>query len=217
MKADISSELSGWIDKFLEDAGVDYDVSLGDFENVIEDYMNRGFRYYVLDLITVSTEEQSVDPILYKFNSDFLYYPLVITSPLSGDTEIVLFTLTDEKIDEGYSPFQKLTYTGISSGWNPIELVLSTGDLSKIDLRIGEMFQHKAWLTVLKYEGKISGLNRDLMVSVTPTSEPTINIEVTLPATTIILFTLLTAASTLAGVISTLLITKFRFKRSKQS
>jgi hypothetical protein len=205
--ASVTSELSSWMENFLESSGVEYDVSLGKFESVIEDYMERGFRYYVLDLITVSSEEKSVDPILYKFNSDFLYYPLVITSPLSGPTEITLFVLTEDKIDEDYLHFQKASYIVPSGSWKPIEFVLSKGDLSKIDLRIGEIFQHKAWLTVLKYTGQASWLNKDLMISATPTTEPTIYVEVSLPPTIIVLSILLGAAFTLAGVISTLLIT----------
>jgi len=176
--------------------------------------MNRGFRYYVLDLITVSPEEKSVDPILYKFNSDFLYYPLVITSPVGGDTEITLFVLTEDKVNEDYLPFQKANYRVLWANWEPIEFVLSKGDLSKIDLRIGEIFQYKAWLTVLKYNGKVGSLNRDLMISSHTPTEP-INVEVSLSPIVIVLSILLGAASTLAGVVTTLLIT--RSKPRKQS
>ena len=215
VKAGDTSELVSWMENFLESSGAEYEVSLGSFESVVDDYMDRGFRYYVLDLITVSSEEKSVDPILYRFNSDFLYYPLVITSPVGGNTEITLFILTEEKINEDYFPFQKASYRGLDGGWKPIEFVLSKGDLSKIDLRIGEIFQYKAWLTVLKYDGKVSWLNRDLMISATPTTEPTINVEVALPPTMIVLSVLLGAASTLAGVISTLVITRFKLRKEK--
>lgn len=212
--ASVTSELATWMEDFLENSGVEHEVSLGSFESVIEDYMDRGFRYYVLDLITVSLEEKSVDPILYRFNSDFLYYPLVITSPLGGDTEITLFVLTEDKIElVDYFFFQKASYYLLKGSWKPIEFVLSKGDLSKIDLRIGEIFQHKAWLTVLKFKGKVSWLNRDLMISATPTTEPTVNVEVSLPPTIIVLSILLGAASTLAGAISTLLITRFKFRK----
>ncbi len=214
--ASVTSELSSWMENFLKSSGIEYDVSLGNFESVVEDYMERGFRYYVLDLITVSSEEKSVDPILYKFNSDFLYYPLVITSPLGGNTEITLFVLTEDKIDEDYLPFQKASYRVLSGSWKPIEFVLSKGDLSKIDLRIGEIFQHKAWLTVLTYNGQVNWLNKDLMISATPTTEPTINVEVSLPPTIIVLSILLGAVFTLAGVISTLLITRSNLYRKRK-
>jgi len=207
VKASDTSELGNWMANFLENSGVDDTVSLGSFESVVEDYMNRGFRYYALDLITVSSEERSVDPILYKFNSDFLYYPLVITSPVGGDTEITLFVLTEDKIVKNYSPFRKVGYRLPKGGWTPIETVLSKGDLSKIDLRIGEIFQYKAWLTVLKYDGKVNWLNRDLMISgVAQTPETTINIDVSFLPILVVLSILLGATSTLAGVVVTLLV-----------
>ncbi len=176
--------------------------------------MNRGFRYYVLDLITVSSEEKSVDPILYRFDCDFLYYPLVITTPVGGSTEITLFLLTEDRVDEDYSPFERANYRVSLWSWQPIELVLSKGDLSTIDLRIGEIFQYKAWLTVLKYNGKVSSLNKDLMISGYTPTEP-IKVEVLLSPMLIVLSVLLGAASTLAGVATTLLIT--RSKPKKQS
>jgi len=215
VKASDASELSSWMNNFLENSGVDDVVSLGGFESAVEDYMNRGFRYYVLDLITVSSEERSVDPILYKFNSDFLYYPLVITSPVGGDTEITLFVLTEDKIDGDHFPFQRARYRVTEGSWKPIEFVLSKGDLSKIDLRIGEIFEYKAWLTVLKYDGEVSSLNKDLMISGYLPTEPTINVELSLPPIIIGLSILLGAVSTLAGVASTLLIVHSKPRKGK--
>jgi len=209
VKASDTSELGSWMTSFLENSGVNDTVPLGSFESVIEDYMNRGFRYYVLDLITVSPEEGSVDPILYRFNSDFLYYPLVITSPISGDTEITLFVLTEEKIEGDHSPFQKAVYREVLGSSKPIELVLSKGDLSKIDLRIGEIFQYAAWLNVLKYDGKASWLNKDLMVSgVAQTPEASISIDVSFLLILVGLSVFLGAASALVGVVVTLRVTK---------
>ena len=217
VKASDTSELGNWMANFLENSGVGDTVSLGSFESVVEDYMDRGFRYFVLDLITVSSEERSVDPILYRFNSDFLYYPLIITSPVGGDTKITLFVLTEDKADGDYFPFNKANYRIPEGSWEPIEFVLSKGDLSKIDLRIGEIFQYKAWLTVLKYDGNVNWLNRDLMISgVAQTPETTINIDVPFLPILIVLSILFGAASTLAGVVVTLLVVWSKPRKDSQ-
>ena len=214
VKAEDSSELVDWMRNFLEKNGIDEEASLQSFESVVEGYMNRGFRYYVLDLITVSSEERSVDPILYRFNSSFLYYPLVISSPIDGSTQITLFLLTEGKEVTDYWPMQPAYYVS-PGGIQPIQFVLSKGELSKIDLRIGEIFQDSAWLTILEFDGHLSSLQRDLMISSeAPTNTP-INIEVSFPPTLIALCILLGAASTLAGVISTLIITRSRKKPEK--
>lgn len=212
VRATNAGELVDWIDNFLQANNVNETVSLGDFEPIVKDYMGRGFRYYVLDLITVTPDERSVDPILYSFRSSFLYYPLVITSPVLGETEITLFLLTEGKVDKDYQPMRKAYYQIPGKSWKPIEFVLSKGDLSKIDLRIGELFEDGAWLTVLKYDGNLSWLTRDLMIAeeaINPAT--TVEVEVIMPSTLIALCILLGAACTLAGVVCTLLI-----KRSKK-
>lgn len=215
VKADDATELNNWMNDFLRNNGVNSTTYLGSFESVVEDYMDRGYRYYVLDLITVSPEEQSVDPILYKFSSNFLYYPLVITTPLGGDTEITLFLLTEERVHQDFSWLTKAyyqTFPPLGSSSKPIEFILSKGDLAKIDLRIGDLFSYKAWLTVLRYEGEVNLLDEDLMISTSlPITEQTINVDISLPAAVIIVCVVLGAASSLAGVVITYLIT-----RSKQ-
>ena len=207
VKAEDSSELVDWMRDFLEENGVDKEASLQDFESVVEGYMNRGFRYYVLDLITVSSEERSVDPILYRFKSSFLYYPLAISSPIDGNTQITLFLLTEGPDVTDYWPMQQAYYVHPDiRERQPIQFVLPKGRLSKIDLRVGEIFQDSAWLTVLTFDGQMSLLQRDLMISS--------NIPAEIPAVLIALCILFGA---LAGVISTLLITRSRRKPGKAS
>jgi len=207
VKADDTSDLVDWATSFLEENNVNEEVSLGEFESVIEDYMNRGFRHYALDLVNFSQEQRSVNPILYRFDSSFLYYPLVITSPVAGNSKITLFILTNDKVNQDYWPMEKAFYFVNGGASQAIEFVLSKGDLSKIDLRIGGLFQDEAWLTVLRYEGELNLLTRDLMISEEALTPP-INVEVTLPITLIILIFLLGTASTLAGVAAAFLITR---------
>jgi len=216
VRATDAVELVDWIEDFLKANGVDETVSLGDFEPIVKDYMGRGFRYYVLDLITVTSDERSVDPILYRFNSDFLYYPLVITSPVPGETDIVLFLLAEGKVDNDYQPLQIAYYQIIGESPKPIEFLLSKGDISKIHLRIGELFEDGAWLTVLKYDGKLSWLTRDLMIAEEALDPAdTLNVEVVLPSTLFALCTLLGAACTIAGVVCTLFLTRSKKEAAK--
>ena len=208
VSASDASELTRWMNTFLEHSGVHESVSLGGFESAVEDYMTRGFRYYVLDVITLASEARSMGPILYRFTSDSLYYPLVITSPVGGDTEITLFVLTEDKINDGYLPFHQATYRVADGSGQPIEFVLSKGELSQIDRRIGELFGDKAWLSVLRYQGDVGSLTEDLMITgYTPPDTP-IDVNVAIPPLIIGLATLLGAASTLVIVVLTLLITR---------
>jgi hypothetical protein len=213
VRAGNAVELVDWIGQFLKANGVNEAVSLGDFDKPVKDYMGRGFHYYVLDLITVTPDEKSVDPILYKFNSSFLYYPLAITSPLPGETNITLFLLTEEKVNGDHLPIEKAYYQILGQSPQPIEFTLSKGELSKIDPRIGEIFDEGAWLTVLKYEGNLSWLTQDLMIteeSFNPSN--TISVEVT---TLVALCVFLGAACTLAGAVCAFCLTGTPFKKGE--
>jgi len=158
------SEFAEWMAEFLLENGIGQQVSLESFELVIEDYMSRGFRFYVLDLIELRTDQKSVEPILYKFNTTFLYYPLLITSPIGGDGKIQLFLLTEGIIESGYYPLTKAQYRGRNI-LEPIQFIVSNKELSSIDPRIGELFKDKAWMTALIYEGPLSVLREDIAIT----------------------------------------------------
>jgi len=216
-----TSELVNWINGFLIGSGVNKQLSLGEFESTVLGYMQRGFRYYCLDIITVSPTKKSVDPLLYRFNSSFLYYPLLITSPVGGDTDITLFLLTENKVAQGYSPMLKAYYRPSQGSWQHIEFVLSKGELARIDLRVGELFQDQAWLTVLTYSGYVSAFDEDLMLteaSMYPTQsstgnpQPIINVNVDVPTSLVVVCILLGGVSVLGGVLATALITRSRKK-----
>ncbi|MEA2090510.1 MAG: hypothetical protein U9O89_07140 [Thermoproteota archaeon] len=119
-------------------------------------------------------------------------------------------------MEKDYQPMRRTYYRVPGENSKPIESVLSKGDLSKIDLRIGELFESGAWLTVLKYDGRLSWLTSDLMISQEALSPSTmVQVEVILPSTLIVLCILLGAACTLAGVVCPLLIMRLRKTAAK--
>jgi len=61
----------------------------------IKHYVDNGILFYAFDVITAGKDKQTVEPLLYTFDSCALYYPLKISSLLSGDTDITLITVTE--------------------------------------------------------------------------------------------------------------------------
>lgn len=154
------SEFVKWMDEFLLKNGITEQVTLQDFESIIDDYMFRDFHFYVLDLIDTSSEQKSVEPILYEFDTSFLYYPLLITTPVGGDGKITLFLITPHVIGHGYHPLMKAQYYNEED----VEFEVSKEELFYIDSRIGELFEDTAWLTTLTYDGPLGTLTEDLMI-----------------------------------------------------
>lgn len=216
VEAGVASALVDWANSFLSASGVNQEIALQNFESVVEDYMGRGFRHYVLDIMAFSPEQRSIDPILYRFDSSMLYYPLLITSPVGGEGEITLFTLTEEKLTRDYQPFSLAYYRVYGGQSQPIQFVLSRGDLSKIDLRISELFPEGAWLNVVKYEGNLSYLNKDLMISesaFTPAGDSSQIVVVEMPFNIVAVSFLLGALTVSLGIVIGALIVRQSSKK----
>ncbi len=216
VEAGVASALVDWANSFLSASGVNQEIALQNFESVVEDYMGRGFRHYVLDIMAFSPEQRSIDPILYRFDSSMLYYPLLITSPVGGEGEITLFTLTEEKLTRDYQPFSLAYYRVYGGQSQPIQFVLSRGDLSKIDLRISELFPEGAWLNVVKYEGNLSYLNKDLMISesaFTPAGDSSQIVVVEMPFNIVAVSFLLGALAVSLGIVIGALIVRQSSKK----
>jgi hypothetical protein len=81
---------------------------------------------------------------------------------------LIMFLLTNSEIeDQLYSPHHPLTAAHYitPNKREVIQFNLTNGELAIIDLRLGELFEDGAWLTVLKYDGETNGLTKDLMIA----------------------------------------------------
>jgi len=190
VKANNSEELTYWISEFLVENGIVEEISLQEFRDVIEDYISRGFFYFVLDLVNISSHEKSVEPILYRFETNFLYYPLRISSIISGNTSITLFLLTQDRIGGYIYPFKVGAYDRILIPTNwfnytstavefygaslgeerlwvgvPPEFNLTAEELEQIDPRIKYFLGDTAMMSVLWYKGPIGLFVGDLILA----------------------------------------------------
>jgi hypothetical protein len=208
--------LVNWANDFLLSSDVDQNITLGKFQSTVEDYVSRGFRYYALDLVTLQAEEKSMESIVYRFNCSTLYYPLLITSPVGGGGKITLFLLTENKLENVRYPMNLAYYQTSQTIWRPVQFMLSTGELSKVDLRLSELLPDGAWLTVLTFQGDLGSLTKDVMSAMEDFGSPSISTTkyiVILPTEMLVLLFVLGAASALIGAGITLLATRSSRKK----
>ncbi len=146
------------------------EVSWSQLENLAAVYLQRGMSYWVLDLIDLSDYLMSREPIIYSFKSDYLYFPLEISSLASGTTDITLFTLTNDKLDASSVEATGFSIASfIAGGENVlIEFEVSENELQQISPNVAELFENKAWLTALTYSGSLENLKGDIMFSAAP-------------------------------------------------
>jgi len=167
VNASDASQLIRWVESFLESNGVVESLSLEVFEPVLIDYLDNCFSYFVFDLIEASQQKNSLEPILYKFETSFLYYPLRISSVNPGDTKITLFLLTQDVVDPlFYHPFSVAQYRSrfqpLAS--SPVQFDLIHDELNRIDPEIGNLFEGNAELTAIQYKGPMNALTKDLKI-----------------------------------------------------
>jgi len=167
VNASDASQLTRWAEAFLESNGVAENLIMKEFEPVLEDYLNDGFNYFVFDLIEASQRENSLEPILYKFETSFLYYPLRISSLNPGNTKIILLLLTPDIVDQLFcNPFRIALYRSRFplQASSQIQFSLTTDELNRISTEIGKLFEGNACLTALEYDGPMNTLTKDLKI-----------------------------------------------------
>jgi len=161
------SQLTRWAGSFLESNEIAESLSIKEFEPVLEDYLNNGFSYFVFDLIEVSKQKNSLEPILYKFETSFLYYPLRISSLNPGNSKIILFLLTEDIVDQLFChPFSIAQYRSrfqLQTS-SQVQFSLTHDELNRISTEIGKLFEVNAWLTALEYDGPMNALTKDLKI-----------------------------------------------------
>jgi hypothetical protein len=176
VRVESPKEFLEWVSNFAVNHQLQYSEPSAAFYLTVLDYLGRGIRYFVFDFIDVSTEIQTIKPLIYSFASSNLYYPLEITatsdlSVAQSATEINLFLVTDGSIK---STSLRSTRLGSRGGYfsgadyrvNYLTSVKFTArELNRVDSRIAELFPDGARVTNLYYSGAIDELNKDLSIS----------------------------------------------------
>ncbi|MBL7062026.1 MAG: DUF2330 domain-containing protein [Dehalococcoidia bacterium] len=158
VKASDVQGFMNWAEGFLTEQGIGQRLSSPELEEVIGGYVEQKMNFFVFDLIDITLEEKSIEPICYQFNTDSLYYPLVISSLASGWTEISLFLLTPEPVRAFGLPGQmKIAYYH----GQKVQFELESGELEAVDPDIAGLLGDHAWLTGVSYEGELADLKED--------------------------------------------------------
>ncbi|RLG75577.1 MAG: hypothetical protein DRO23_03535 [Thermoprotei archaeon] len=159
VRADSGEDLEKWIISYAHEHGLEKPEVTKD---VFEDYIRRGYKYFVIDIVTIKelTGIKTIAPLVYIFKSDRIYYPLKISSLSQGHTKIKLFIVSKERIRS--EPVLKAKFEFI------VEDVISLSKLEEVDSRLANLFkENELWVTVLEYGGSTLDLSSDLELTTT--------------------------------------------------
>lgn len=152
-----------WIKDFTAREGFEYTELSSGFRSGVSDCIDRKIIYFVFDVIRTGEDEETVKPLIYTFESDFLYYPLEITAISdagSSYADVNLFLITEGMIDEHAVSDSKL---GARAGYL-YGIRLNREELEEISLEIKDMFESDPYVLNAYHRGALNELNKDLVV-----------------------------------------------------
>lgn len=149
-----------WTKDFAEGKGLEVKEISMKFRNGISNYLKRDIKHFVFDVIDTKEGEESIKPLIYKFDSDYLYYPILISgvSEISESrANIQVFLITeDEILNERYwRPYQK--------GYFRYPVEFSQKELQEVDEDVAGLFDSKAKVTSFDYYGSLKLFTKDLI------------------------------------------------------
>ena len=130
------------------------------FRKGVENYLKRGINYFVFDVINTNEGEESINPLVYRFESDYLYYP-VLVSGISGIAEsraqIKVFFVTEEEIKDAtyWHPYWRGNFS--------YSVEFDQEELEEVSEDVASLFEEGAIVTNFDYYGPLKDFDKDLI------------------------------------------------------
>lgn len=142
-----------WIKEFAEGKELEIKEISQDFKEGISNYMKRDIRYFVFDVINTKETKESINPLAYRFDSDYLYYPLRITAV--------------SEIEDSYGRIQLFLIAKEFSGKEfeyeyPVEFTQE--ELSEVNEEIANLFEENVEVLSVDFYGRFSNYPEDLIL-----------------------------------------------------
>ena len=157
-----------WVDDFINDNGIKNISSANfspEFRETVVDYLDRNIRFFVFDIIEATSETQTVNPLVYSFESDHLYYPLKLTASSGAGvsySQVKLFLITPQTVNE-----KSLHSAGLHKTFTyGKDIKLLKYELMKISKNIYNLFRFDfpPYVTIATYYGYLNKLDKDLVI-----------------------------------------------------
>jgi len=154
-----------WVENFASSRGLAARAIPDGFKQSVASYLDNGIAYFVFDVIQTGSDEKSVTPLIYRFETDFLYYPFNITGNSVGLEstldEVQLFIITKGRISSKTFENGQLRASIGFEEW----LELNLGELAQISPAIADLFKSDPFVMNASYFGQLSELGKDLVIT----------------------------------------------------
>ena len=162
------TNFSNWATNFATSAGLTDITFSSKFQIMVEEYLKDNISFFVFDIIDAAEDEHSINPIIYRFKTDFLFYPLKITAASDvGETyaQVNVFCIAKELIKE--EVFSDISfYSNLDYYWYDdvvYDINLTEEELTEISPDIYDLFKDDPILMDYYYYGKYSEIGGDIV------------------------------------------------------
>ena len=154
VEAEEVHDLIWWLENFLVEEG--YNAKLpSNLEDLFSYYIQNGMNFFVIDMIKTNTATKTVDALVYEFRSPNLYYPLRVSTLFSGDTDISLFTITSNELNDKSIFGQKFV--------KKAQFQIKQEALAEISTNLTNLFSSNPYLCYFKFKGTLESFDGDIL------------------------------------------------------
>ncbi len=82
-----------WVREFFRKNDLGKPAVEEGLRQIVADYLKRDFKFFVFDIVEVSPGTKTVRPVVYRFRSPRLYYPMKVTNLYGGVGTVELLTI----------------------------------------------------------------------------------------------------------------------------
>ena len=149
----------GWVEDYLRKEGVDNPTVPTPLKEVVEEYLQDGFKWFAFDVVELGEETVTKDAIQYRFKTRFLYYPLRITRTEKGATRVRLLLISPRlvRIPDLRSAKARLMHKPVT---------ITRDELRYLDKDMHGLLNNPLnLLRIWEINGKLSGFKRDVVTT----------------------------------------------------
>jgi len=163
VRAEDSTALTEWVKTFLEGMGYSSGPppKLGE---LVENYTRQGIYFFAIDMVRASNSTASVESLMYEFETSKLYYPLRISNLFSGTTQISLFTITSDTLDDHLILSSKFA--------KKAQFQVKKETISQITPGMTKLFSTNPYMCFYSFTGPIDSLHEDMQADLRPNTSP---------------------------------------------
>jgi hypothetical protein len=148
-----------WVDEYLREQGVDTPVIPETLKDVVEEYIEDDYRWFVFDVVELDEEARTNEAIQYRFRTGSLFYPVKITRTDEGWTEIELLILTPRLL----SQFPGISIRDVELAHRPISI--TADEVRWLSEDIDDLLGHRGGmnLRIWRISGDLASFEDDLI------------------------------------------------------